>query len=47
MPDGASQRFLDKLAVYGIRWTVLPDDKMQLNGGGIHCSTTPLIRDVG
>ncbi|HTN97825.1 MAG TPA: hypothetical protein VL101_12685, partial [Nordella sp.] len=46
MPRGASNRTLDKLAGHGVRWTVLPYDKMQLNGGGIHCSTTALIHDA-
>lgn len=46
MPEGASNRTLDTLGRHGIRWTVLAYDKMQLNGGGIHCSTTPLIRDA-
>lgn len=46
MPLGASNRTLDKLGKAGVRWTILPYDKMQLNGGGIHCSTTPLIRDA-
>lgn len=45
MPEGATNRTLDALAGHGVRWTVLPYSKMQLNGGGIHCSTTPLIRD--
>jgi N-dimethylarginine dimethylaminohydrolase len=45
MPEGATNRTLDELAGHGVRWTTLPYDKMQLNGGGIHCSTTPLIRD--
>ncbi len=45
MPMGASNRTLDSLAKHKVRWSVLPYDKMQLNGGGIHCSTTPLIRD--
>lgn len=45
MPEGATNRTLDALASHGVRWTVLPYAKMQLNGGGIHCSTTPLIRD--
>ena len=45
MPDGASSHTLDKLAEHGISWSVVPYDKMQLNGGGIHCSTMPLIRD--
>lgn len=45
MPEGATNRTLDELAKHGVRWTIVPYDKMQLNGGGIHCSTTPLIRD--
>ncbi len=45
MPEGATNRTLDEMAKHGLRWTILPYDKMQLNGGGIHCSTTPLIRD--
>jgi N-dimethylarginine dimethylaminohydrolase len=45
MPEGATNRTLDQMAKYGLRWTTLAYDKMQLNGGGIHCSTTPLIRD--
>lgn len=45
MPQGATNRTLDAMARHNIRWTVLPFDRMQLNGGGIHCSTTPLIRD--
>jgi len=45
MPPGASNRTLDALARQGVEWTTLPYGKMQLNGGGIHCSTMPLIRD--
>lgn len=45
MPEGATNRTLDRMAGHGLTWTILPYDKMQLNGGGIHCSTTPLIRD--
>jgi N-dimethylarginine dimethylaminohydrolase len=45
MPEGATNRTLDLMAKHGLRWSILPYDKMQLNGGGIHCSTTPLIRD--
>lgn len=45
MPEGATNRTLDQLAAHGVTWTTLPYGKMQLNGGGIHCSTTPLIRD--
>ena len=45
MPEGATNQTLNALAKYGVRWTVVPYAKMQLNGGGIHCSTTPLIRN--
>ena len=45
MPPGASNRTADALGAHGSRWTVLPCGDMQLNGGGVHCSTTPLIRD--
>jgi N-dimethylarginine dimethylaminohydrolase len=45
MPPGATNQTLDALAKHGVSWTVIPYGKMQLNGGGIHCSTTPLIRD--
>jgi N-dimethylarginine dimethylaminohydrolase len=45
IPEGASNQTLDALAKHGVSWTVIPYGKMQLNGGGIHCSTTPLIRD--
>ncbi len=45
MPPGASNRTCDALGAANIRWTVLDYGDMQLNGGGIHCSTTPLIRD--
>ena len=45
MPHGASNQTADALGAAGVRWTVLPYGDMQLNGGGIHCSTTPLIRD--
>lgn len=45
MPEGASNQTLDILAKHGVSWTTIAYDKMHLNGGGIHCSTTPLIRD--
>jgi len=45
MPEGATNRTLDQLARHGVKWTIIPFAEMQLNGGGIHCSTTPLIRD--
>jgi len=45
MPEGASSETLDRLAKLDIEITTLPYDKMQLGGGGIHCSTCPLVRD--
>ena len=45
MPPGASNRTLDRLADHDVEVIPLPYDKMSLNGGGIHCSTSPLIRD--
>ncbi len=45
MPPGASNQTLDALAKLGVTWTIIPYQAMQLNGGGIHCSTTALIRD--
>lgn len=45
MPPGASNQTCDALGAKGVSWTVLDYGDMQLNGGGIHCSTTPLIRD--
>ncbi|MEO1200861.1 MAG: arginine deiminase family protein [Pseudomonadota bacterium] len=45
MPEGASQATLDRLAERGVTWRIVPYDLVQLNGGGLHCSTQPLIRD--
>lgn len=46
MPDGISDRTRRALEGCGIEIVTLPYDKVQLNGGGIHCSTAPLIRDA-
>lgn len=46
IPEGASERTLEELDRKGVTWEVIPYDKVQLNGGGLHCSTTPLIRDA-
>ena len=46
IPEGASERTLEELKKKGVTWEVIPYDKVQLNGGGLHCSTTPLIRDA-
>ncbi len=45
MPEGASNRTLDRLAAHGVTWTTIPYAAVQKNGGGLHCSTTPLRRD--
>lgn len=45
MPEGTSDRTRDTLDGHGVEIITLPYDKVQLNGGGIHCSTCPLIRD--
>ncbi len=45
MPPGASNRTLDLLAKHDVEIVTLPYDKVALNGGGIHCSTCPLVRD--
>ena len=33
------------IATLGVEIVQIPYDKVQLNGGGIHCSTLPLLRD--
>ncbi len=45
MGNGASNRTLDLLQQKGVEVIPLDFDLVQLNGGGIHCSTMPLIRD--
>ena len=45
MPEGATNRTLDRLAAAGVSWITIPYDAVQKNGGGLHCSTTPLRRD--
>ena len=45
MPRGISNRTGDTLASMGIEIVEIDYDKVQLNGGGIHCSTCPLVRD--
>ncbi|MFP6743424.1 MAG: arginine deiminase family protein [Alphaproteobacteria bacterium] len=45
MPPGATNQTMDNLAQAGIDIINLDYDKVALNGGGIHCSTCPLIRD--
>jgi len=45
IPEGASERTLAALAAHGVTCEVIAYDKVHLNGGGLHCSTTPLIRE--
>lgn len=45
MAEGVSARTMEKLDKAGISVRVVPYDKVCLGGGGIHCSTGPLIRD--
>lgn len=46
MPEGLSDRTRGELEGHGVEIVTIPYDKVQLNGGGIHCSTCPLIRDA-
>ncbi len=45
MPRGISNRTADTLASMNIEIIEIDYDKVYLNGGGIHCSTCPLVRD--
>lgn len=45
MPEGATGHTLDRLARHGVAIVTVPYDKMIMGGGGLHCSTAPLIRD--
>jgi N-dimethylarginine dimethylaminohydrolase len=45
MPDGLSDGTRRRLEKAGVEIVPLPYSSVQLNGGGIHCSTCPLIRD--
>jgi N-dimethylarginine dimethylaminohydrolase len=45
MPRGISNRTMDKLVDLGIDVIEIDYDLVHHNGGGIHCSTCPLVRD--
>jgi N-dimethylarginine dimethylaminohydrolase len=45
MPAGISPRTQERLDKEGVEIIQLNYEGVQLNGGGIHCSTCPLIRD--
>ena len=45
MPEGISDETRGALTREGVEILTLPYDAIHRNGGGIHCSTSPLIRD--
>jgi len=45
MSDQLSPRAQDAIDQAGISIRLIPYDKVGLGGGGIHCSTSPLVRD--
>ena len=45
MRDRVSARTQEALDRAGVRVRLVPYDKVCLGGGGIHCSTSPLVRD--
>lgn len=45
MPEGVSGYTMDRLLNHGIEVITVPYDKVMQGGGGLHCSTSPLIRD--
>lgn len=45
MPEGVSGYTRDRLDLHGVEVITVPYDKMISGGGGLHCSTAPLIRD--
>jgi N-dimethylarginine dimethylaminohydrolase len=45
MAEGASDHTLERLRRHQVSVVTVPYDKVCLGGGGLHCSTAPLIRD--
>jgi arginine deiminase len=45
MPEGVSEHTQDQLRLAGVQVITIPYDKMITGGGGLHCSTAPLVRD--
>lgn len=45
MPEGVSGYTRDRLDLHGVEVITVPYDKVISGGGGLHCSTAPLIRD--
>jgi N-dimethylarginine dimethylaminohydrolase len=45
MPDTISDHTMSALLAAGVQVVTVPYDKMFMGGGGLHCSTAPLLRD--
>jgi len=45
MPEGLSGETRSRLEKRGLEIVTVPFDAMHENGGGIRCSTCPLVRD--
>lgn len=45
MPEGVSDYTADRLHLHGVEVITVPYDKVVSGGGGLHCSTSPLVRD--
>ncbi|HWA44505.1 MAG TPA: arginine deiminase family protein [Hypericibacter adhaerens] len=45
MSEGVSPRTVDRLGAAGIEVVMVPYANVTSGGGGIHCSTSPLVRD--
>jgi N-dimethylarginine dimethylaminohydrolase len=45
MPEGVSEYTADRLRLHGVEVITVPYDKVISGGGGLHCSTAPLVRD--
>jgi N-dimethylarginine dimethylaminohydrolase len=45
MPEGVSEQTADQLALHGVTVITVPYEHVISGGGGLHCSTSPLIRD--
>ncbi|MCW5720712.1 MAG: amidinotransferase [Devosia sp.] len=45
MPEGISDHTMRSLRSHGVEVVTIPYDKVIMGGGGLHCSTAPLIRD--
>jgi arginine deiminase len=46
MPEGVSEQTADQLQLAGVEVITVPYEHVISGGGGLHCSTAPLIRDA-